>query len=87
MIYQLHYVHVFWLVAVAYRNEFLLICDGCSRGIAAQPAERPQVLRELEGVLALSIGPVELLFGQTGFLLVLVLALWHAPVGYRRRGA
>ena len=75
VIYQFRYVHVFWLVAVAYRNEFLLICDGCSRGIAAEPAERRQVFRELEGVMALPLGPVELLFGQTGFLLVLVLAL------------
>jgi hypothetical protein len=72
VIYQFHNVHVFWLVAAVYKNEFLLMCDGCGRGIAANPAEKRQVFRELEGVLALSLGPLHLLFGQTGFLLVLV---------------
>ena len=73
--YPFRYMHVFWLVAVAYRNEFLLMCDMCGRGIAAQPAEKRQVFRELDGPLALSLGPLHLLFGQTGFLLVLVLGV------------
>lgn len=72
-VYQFHYVHVFWLTAVAYRNEFVLMCDTCGRGISANPEQMRQVFRELEGVLALPLGAIHLLFGQTGFLVVLVL--------------
>jgi len=73
VIYQFRYIHFFWLVAVAYRNEFLMVCGACGRGVAANPAGARQVFRELEGVVGLPLGPFHVLFGQTGFLLVLVL--------------
>jgi len=72
VVYQFHYIHVLWLLAVAYRNEFLLMCDTCGRGVAANPAGMRQVFRQLQRVAGVSLGAVHLLFGKTGFLLVLV---------------
>jgi hypothetical protein len=87
VIYQFRYIHIFWLVAVAYRNEFLLVCDECGRGIAANPAEKGQVFRELDAALALPPGPLHLLSGQTGFLVVLVPGVGHVALLHRRRRA
>lgn len=72
VLFRFEDVHICYIVGFAHKCRFQLSCASCESAFEIQGAEGQRIMEtSRHRVIVLPLGPIQAVFGETGFLMLL----------------